>query len=95
MQVFPFYAVPVRRPHVVGNQPVGQELVHLLVQRSEGHRLEQVEEILLQHSEVVVDDGSGVDVERQGVRLALSGQFQPSPLAKLLRGRSARTIALS
>ena len=85
MQALPLYPEAVGRPDVVGNQPVAQLLEHLLTQRGEGHRLEEVEEVLFQHAQVVVDDGCAVDVQGQVVRLALYGQLQPSPFAKLLQ----------
>ena len=84
VQVLELDTEPVRHPYVVGDQPVAQVLEHLLTQRSEGHRLEQVEEVLFQHAQVVVDDGAAVDVQGQVVHLALSGQLQPSSFAKLL-----------
>ena len=85
VQELPLDPEAVRRPDVVGDQPVTEVLEHLLTERGEGHRLEQVEEVLLQHAQVVVDDGTAVDVEGQGVHLALSAQLQPPSSAKLLR----------
>ena len=59
-------------------------LVHLLTERRKGHRLEEMEEVLLEHAQVVVDDGAAIDVEGEGVRLPISGQLQPPPFAELL-----------